>query len=215
MGTDRFGSELPLKPPPVPPFYHECQKMSSFWLAFHGEGFEMATVQITLELLPERYVLEKGEKCKEKWENVMIREMKEADANQVARIWLDSNREAHDFIPAEYWEENYQAVKEALLQGEVYVCEMEMAGKTDIVGFIGLNEDFIEGIFVRDNVRSRGVGRELLDYVKDRRNQLMLGVYQKNLRAIRFYQREEFLVRQEGVDGNTGEKEYTMLWRRQ
>lgn len=90
-----------------------------------------------------------------------------------------------------------------------------MAGKTDIVGFIGLNEDFIEGIFVRDNVRSRGVGRELLNYVKDRRNQLMLGVYQKNLRAIRFYQREEFLVRQEGVDGNTGEKEYTMLWRRQ
>lgn len=175
----------------------------------------MATVQITLELLPERYALEKEKKCKGKRESVMIREMKEADANQVARIWLDSNREAHDFIPAEYWEENYQAVKEALLQGEVYVCEMEMAGKTDIVGFIGLNEDFIEGIFVRDNVRSRGVGRELLDYVKDRRNQLMLGVYQKNLRAIRFYQREEFLVRQEGVDGNTGEKEYTMLWRRQ
>ena len=137
----------------------------------------MATVQITLELLPERYALEKEKKCKEKRENVMIREMKEADANQVARIWLDSNREAHDFI--------------------------------------GLNEDFIEGIFVRDNVRSRGVGRELLDYVKDRRNQLMLGVYQKNLRAIRFYQREEFFVRQEGVDGNTGEKEYTMLWRRQ
>lgn len=191
------------------------KKCQAFGWLFTGEGFEMATVQITLELLPERYALEKEKKCKEKRENVMIREMKEADANQVARIWLDSNREAHDFIPAEYWEENYQAVKEALLQGEVYVCEMEMAGKTDIVGFIGLNEDFIEGIFVRDNVRSRGVGRELLDYVKDRRNQLMLGVYQKNLRAIRFYQREEFLVRQEGVDGNTGEKEYTMLWRRQ
>lgn len=79
----------------------------------------MATVQITLELLPERYALEKEKKCKEKRENVMIREMKEADANQVARIWLDSNREAHDFIPAEYWEENYQAVKEALLQGRL------------------------------------------------------------------------------------------------
>lgn len=191
------------------------KKCQAFGWLFTGKGFEMATVQITLELLPERYALEKEKKCKGKRENVMIREMEEADANQVARIWLDSNREAHDFIPAEYWEENYQAVKEALLQGEVYVCEMEMAGKTDIVGFIGLNEDFIEGIFVRDNVRSRGVGRELLDYVKDRRNQLMLGVYQKNLRAIRFYQREEFLVRQEGVDGNTGEKEYTMLWRRQ
>lgn len=144
----------------------------------------------------------------------MIRERKAADGSLVARIWLDSNREVHDFIPAEYWEENYQAVKEALLQGEVYVCEMEMAGKTDIVGFIGMNEDFIEGIFVRDDVRSRGVGRELLDYAKDRRNRLMLGVYQKNQRAIRFYQREGFLIWQEGVDGNTGEKEYTMLWRR-
>lgn len=160
-------------------------------------------------------VLEQGKReCKERQGNAMIRERKAADGSLVARIWLDSNREVHDFIPAEYWEENYQSVKEALLQGEVYVCEMEMAGKTDIVGFIGMNEDFIEGIFVRDDVRSRGVGRELLDYAKDRRNRLMLGVYQKNQRAIRFYQREGFLIWQEGVDGNTGEKEYTMLWRR-
>lgn len=44
----------------------------------------------------------------------MIRSMQEADIDRVAEIWLDTNRTAHHFIPAEYWEGNFKAVKEML-----------------------------------------------------------------------------------------------------
>ena len=53
----------------------------------------------------------------------------------------------------------------------------------------------------------------LLDYVKDKKVSLRLNVYQKNARAISFYQREGFTIQCEDLDEATGEKEYTMLWK--
>ena len=48
---------------------------------------------------------------------------------------------------------------------------------------------------------------------KDKKVSLQLNVYQKNARAISFYQREGFIIQCEGLDEATGEKEYTMLWK--
>lgn len=72
----------------------------------------------------------------------MIRELRKADINSVAEIWLDTNRKAHAFIPASYWESNFALVKEMLPQAEVYVYETDQG----IQGFLGLNGEYIEGI---------------------------------------------------------------------
>ena len=32
-----------------------------------------------------------------------IRHLQEDDIDAVAKIWLDTNMEAHSFVPAEYW----------------------------------------------------------------------------------------------------------------
>ncbi len=74
----------------------------------------------------------------------MIREFQRDDINKVADMWLDTNIKAHNFIPAEYWKSNFKSVKEALLLAEVYVYEYD----TEIHGFIGLNDEYVEGIFV-------------------------------------------------------------------
>ena len=139
----------------------------------------------------------------------MIRELQKTDINKVADIWLDTNIKAHYFIPAQYWKGNFEFVKEKLLQATVYVYEDK-----EIQGFIGLNDEYIEGIFVSDKMQSRGIGKVLLNCVKDKRNKLVLNVYQKNTRAISFYQREGFLIRNSGLDEATGEKDYVMEWRR-
>ena len=76
-----------------------------------------------------------------------------------------------------------------------------------------LNDEYIEGIFVSDEMQSCGIGKLLLDYIKNKKVSLRLNVYQKNARAISFYQREGFIVQCEGLDEATGEKEYTMLWK--
>ena len=138
----------------------------------------------------------------------MIRVLQEADIDRVAEIWLDSNLKAHHFIPAQYWKSNFGLVKEMLSQAEVYVYENDKK----IQGFIGLNGEYIEGIFVAVEMQSRGIGKLLLDYAKDRKSKLLLKVYQKNTRAVRFYQREGFEIQSEGLDDDTDEKDYAMIW---
>lgn len=152
----------------------------------------------------------------------MIRELRQTDTDRIAEIWLDTNLRAHDFIPAEYWEGNFAAVREMLPQAEVYVYEEKRGGlglseqsdpgRDEILGFIGLNGDYIEGIFVCGEAQSRGIGKVLLDHVKERKKKLSLNVYKKNRRAVNFYQRECFHIVEEGTDENTGEREYLMIW---
>ena len=51
-----------------------------------------------------------------------------------------------------------------------------------------------------------------MNYAKDKRNKLLLNVYQKNARAISFYKREGFEIQHSGLDEATGEKDYVMAW---
>ena len=138
----------------------------------------------------------------------MIRELRKVDINKVAEIWLDTNIKTHYFISAQYWKSNFELVKELLLQATVYVYE----DKQEIQGFIGLSNEYIEGIFVSADMQSQGIGKILLNYVKGKRNKLILNVYQKNTRAISFYQREGFEIQYSGLDEATGEKDYVMAW---
>ena len=138
----------------------------------------------------------------------MIRVFQPADLDPVAGIWLAANLQAHGFISPEYWRGNLALVKELLLQAEVYVYEKG----GEILGFAGLDGEYIEGIFVAEKDRSHGIGKALLDFLKAKKPELHLNVYQKNTRAIRFYEREGFHIQSEGLDEATGEKDYIMAW---
>ena len=46
-----------------------------------------------------------------------------------------------DFISEQYWINNYELVKEMLPQAEIYVFEVNKM----IQGFVGLNNEYIEG----------------------------------------------------------------------
>ena len=116
----------------------------------------------------------------------MIRMLQNIDINSVAGIWLKANLNAHYFISKHYWVSNYELVKKMLAQAEVYVYEDDKI----IQGFVGLNNEYLEGIFVADEIN----------------------VYQKNTRAISFYQREGFIIQCEGWNASTDENEYTMSW---
>lgn len=140
----------------------------------------------------------------------MIRAFEENDLTAIMQIWLDTNIKAHCFIPKEYWTDNYEMVRSVLPQAEVYVYEDDTTKQID--GFIGLSDDYIEGIFVRESVQSNGIGKQLLEHTKCVKSKMSLCVYQKNTRAIQFYQREQFVIQFENTDDNTNQKEYVMIW---
>ena len=118
----------------------------------------------------------------------MIRSFKSTDIDEVMDIWLSGNIEAHPFVPEAYWRSNFLFVKEAILKSEVYVAESDNA----VVGFIGLQDDFIAGLFIDRNFRSQGIGKQLLDKAKQHHDSLSLLVYADNIRAFAFYEREGF-----------------------
>ena len=53
----------------------------------------------------------------------MIRRMAGADLDDIAKIWLESNLEAHEFVPADYWRGKFDEVREQIAHAEVYVYE--------------------------------------------------------------------------------------------
>ena len=140
----------------------------------------------------------------------MIRQFKKNDLPAVMQIWIDTNIKAHDFIPKEYWESNYEIVKEILPDAEIYVHEDDTADFID--GFIGLTDNYIAGIFVKEDKQSKGIGKQLLNYVKNIKPNISLSVYQKNTKAVRFYKHEQFQIVSENVDDITNEKEFIMEW---
>lgn len=139
----------------------------------------------------------------------MIRMFDARDLDQVMELWLNGNIEAHDFIPRNYWESNAPMVREQLLQAEIYVYETD--GK--ILGFVGLQGDYLAGIFVDRHARSMGIGGQLIHYVQKIRRTLTLNVYRKNQRAMEFYLREGFSVLSEDIDEATGETDIVLSWK--
>lgn len=140
----------------------------------------------------------------------MVRNFKNADIDKIMEIWLNSNIEAHNFIDKSYWEKNFEMVKNALPQAEIYIYEEN----NNIMGFVGLVENYIAGIFVEKNFRGKGTGKKLLDYAKSIKNNLTLNVYEKNIDAVKFYKREGFTVEKFGIDKSTDEKEFMMSWKK-
>lgn len=138
----------------------------------------------------------------------MIRKFEKSDINDVMQIWKNENIKAHKFISKEYWETNYSYVKEILPNAEIYVYVIE----ENIVGFVGVNQNYIEGIFVDINNQYNGIGTLLLNKVKENKTNLILNVYKKNKKAINFYKKNNFIITSESIDKNTNEIEYTMTW---
>jgi len=141
-------------------------------------------------------------------EKDMIRKFENKDIESVMNIWKNENIKAHNFIKKEYWENNYEYVKNMLPNAEVYVYE----DNNEIIGFIGMNRNYIEGIFVSSDYQDKGIGTQLLNKGKENKNSLKLSVYKKNVNAINFYKKNGFKIENINLDKNTNETEYTMNW---
>ncbi|MGY3820756.1 N-acetyltransferase [Ligilactobacillus salivarius] len=138
----------------------------------------------------------------------MIREFQISDTQIVIQLWLAGNEDAHSFIAKEYWQANFEEVEKQLLKANIFVYDLN----GEIKGFIGLMDEYIAGIFVDKAYRSQGIGRQLLEYVKQLHSTLSLNVYQKNERALRFYRENGFTIVSKQNDEHTGEIEFTMIW---
>ncbi|MEW8993362.1 N-acetyltransferase [Clostridium sp.] len=140
-----------------------------------------------------------------------IRAFNIEDIEEVVDIWLNSNIAAHNFIHEDYWNSNYELVKTQYIpNSETYIYEEE--GK--VKGFLSIMKgEFIGAVFVNVNYQSKGIGKALINYAKERYNKLSLTVYEENIRAVEFYEREGFNIILSQIDEATGKNELMMKWK--
>lgn len=139
----------------------------------------------------------------------MIKELDISKIDDIMKIWMEENMNAHDFISKDYWEKNYDFVRKALPDASIFVYE----DHDEIRGFIGIVENsYIAGLFVSSKYHSNGIGGELLNRCKQEYPILKLDVYTKNSKAVNFYRKHGFKIEKEKVNEETKEVEYSMIW---
>ncbi|NME35497.1 MULTISPECIES: GNAT family N-acetyltransferase [Fusobacterium] len=141
----------------------------------------------------------------------MIREFRKIDLDEIMQIWLETNIKTHNFISKKYWENNYFLVKEIIPKSKVYIFE----GNNKIKGFLGIvEENYIVGIFVKEEFQNQGIGKKLIDFIKSKKENLFLNVYDKNIRAKKFYFSNDFKILKEIKDNEFKEKEFLLEWKK-
>lgn len=140
----------------------------------------------------------------------MIRKFEIRDIDEVMNIWLTANIKAHKFIDKTYWENNFENVKDEILNAEVYVYEEN----NQIEGFVGIVNGYIAGIFVKENMQNNGIGKQLINKCKEKYDKLTLNVYEKNEKAVNFYKKEGLSVISKQLDEQTKEMNLLMEWQK-
>lgn len=140
----------------------------------------------------------------------MIEEYKEDYLEDILQIWLDASILAHDFMPANYWISKLGDMKNIYIPAsETYVYLDE---SLKVLGFISLIENFIAAIFVSPTQQGKGIGTELMSYIKTTHQSLELRVYKANDKSVQFYKKQGFIVIEEKIEDHTVHKELVMRY---
>lgn len=127
----------------------------------------------------------------------------------MVKIWYEASVLAHDFVPADFWAEQREAMRNLYLpRAENLVFEEE--GK--VSGFISLVGTRVCALFVAPESQGRGIGSALLEHAKALKGKLSLRVYRENKKAPGFYEKHGFTAAGEEIDGHTGCVQLLMEW---
>ena len=139
----------------------------------------------------------------------MIRNYLPSDKNSFSRLYIESNIKGQAYLSPEFWQADCQeVVNQYFPQATTFLYE----DKNKVVGTISLIENEIGGLFVSPSQWGQGIGSALIDDVKTHHSTLHLKVFTKNHRALSFYQKNGFEIRQNGICQVTGLAEYDMFW---
>ncbi|KWV74067.1 acetyltransferase [Pseudomonas fluorescens] len=116
---------------------------------------------------------------------MIIRQATNADHPQLLNIWLRSVRATHHFLQ----ESDIEALIPQLRDIYLPAVELWVAVDTEdcSLGFIGLNENHVEMLFIEPDLRGQGIGRALLDHANSSRSKMSVDVNEQNPEAVGFY----------------------------
>lgn len=142
----------------------------------------------------------------------MIEHLKKKNRKTIkvlGNIWLNANLDTHTFIDSIYWIDNYSNVLDSLKDADVYVYKEN----EQIVAFCGLIDNYITGLFVKEEYRNKGIGHALIKHLQSEYDHLSLEVFEQNNRAVHFYESLGFIKMESSVD-KTNHTQSLMQWKK-
>ena len=136
----------------------------------------------------------------------MIRKVEQTDYLQLVEIWDSAVSHTHDFLR----EEDFLYYKKHLpfYFKHVSLWGFEQDGK--LVGFIGVSEDNIEMLFIDNEFRGSGIGKQLIFHAINKLHITKVDVNEQNSQAVGFYKHIGFHVSSRSETDSEG-KAYPIL----
>ncbi|WP_338479847.1 GNAT family N-acetyltransferase [Pseudomonas trivialis] len=125
-------------------------------------------------------------------EHSVIHTPNTGDYAELTRIWEDSVRATHDFLPDSYIVLLKNLVLTRYLDAVMLVCTKDTRQR--ITGFAGVAAGKVEMLFIDPLHRGQGLGRQLLRYAIAHLNAEALDVNEQNPKALGFYLKQGFEV---------------------
>lgn len=122
------------------------------------------------------------------------------DYLQLIKIWEESVRATHDFLPEKEIEELKPLILNNYFDAVVLKCGKNSKG--EILGFIGVADYKIEMLFISPSAQGKGVGTALCHYAMEHLGATKVDVNEQNPQAKRFYQKIGFnVINRSELDG--------------
>lgn len=132
----------------------------------------------------------------------MIRKHVSSDVDAIVKIWYDASTLAHPFLDSVFVEKVKKDMR------EIYIPNSEtwvFVKNKIVVGFIGMMNNEIGGLFVSPKNQSEGIGTQLVNFIARKFDKLEVEVFEKNRIGRAFYDKYGFSLMQKNVHEETGE----------
>ena len=125
-----------------------------------------------------------------------------AEIPRLVEVWEASARATHPFLTEADFQFFKPLVGDELAQLQSLLCVRDGDGQA--VGFIGVEGDEVESLFIHPDWRGQGIGRRLLTYAIETVGATRLDVNEQNDQAVGFYRRMGFVVAGRSEDDGLG-----------
>jgi putative acetyltransferase len=133
----------------------------------------------------------------------MIREYQTSDEAELLQTWEAASAVAHSFLSEAFLEQERHNIPNVYLpHAETWVWD----DNGQVVAFLALIGNEVGAIFVAPQVQRRGIGQALMDFARERREQLELDVFEANAIGRAFYEKYGFEELSASVHEATGQR---------
>lgn len=130
----------------------------------------------------------------------MLRPYMESDTDSLVRLWLESARTSHAFLPQSVWDSMEEDIRSLYLpmSDEILLHIDDASGEID--AFLAFAGEYLGALFVAPKAQGRGLGSRMFRIARRMHPGLTLTVYKDNGRAVAFYEKQGLSVLDERVE---------------